>query len=97
MRKPGRDNGTDEPGSVGSRSGTHLVRVNHGALPGLSRAEITDGGGQITTDTQDRGAVIVTGASPGIGAPIAELLGGDGCGIDRQLRGGRDIAVSGGL
>jgi len=55
--------------------------VNHGALPGLSRAEITDGGSQITTDTQDRGAVIVTGASRGIGAPIAELLGGDGCGM----------------
>ena len=39
------------------------------------------GGSQITTDTQDRGAVIVTGASRGIGAPIAELLGGDGCGM----------------
>src|SRR5690348_26693 len=56
-------------------------RSNHAVRPGSPCNEARGWGGSMTTAVHDRGAVIVTGASRGIGAAIAGRLADDGYGV----------------
>src|SRR5260370_40712572 len=62
----------------------------------LAVNEINDGGNEMTSVVQDKGAGLGTGASRGIGAAIAERLAGDGYGVGVNYAGDAGGAKSGG-
>src|SRR5262249_60227133 len=66
---------------LGGRRSRSATRAHHAAASGSSICDLQDGGEEMTATYQDKGTVIVTGASRGIGAAIAGKLADDGYGV----------------